>query len=114
MVVTGKLSVNVQRIVLASTASSLVPSPNAPALAQAGTLGSTMLSFQEKITSSDEKGWPSDHLAPSTRCMVSWWPSSDQSQDFASCGSGSTLSEMSIHIGPVRTRHIIVECSVPP
>src|SRR3954468_23058367 len=110
MVVTGNESLNVQRIVLASTASSLVPSPNAPALAQAGILGSTMLSSHEKITSSDENGWPSDHLAPSTRCMVSCLPSSDQSHDFASCGSGSTLSDVSIHIGPVRTRHIIVEC----
>ena len=73
-----------------------------------------MLSSQEKITSSEVKGAPSDHLAPSTRCMVSCLPSSDQSHDLASCGSGSTFSGVSIHIGPVRTRHIIVECSVPP
>ena len=43
------------------------------------------------MTSSALNGTPSDHLAPSIRCMVSLWPSSDHSQLLARFGSGSSV-----------------------
>ena len=76
------------------------------------TPGSRMISFQVNITSSALNGWPSDHLMPLTRCIVSDLPSSDQSQLIARFGTGSSLSPRS-QIGPIITSGSCTIASIP-
>src|SRR5215217_8164375 len=103
----GLATGNVHLIVLSSTFSRLISWPSIcqvlRLLDALTTPGSRMISFQVNIISSAPNGWPSDHLMPLTRFIVSCLPSSDHVQLLAILGSGSSLSPRS-HIGPVISR----------